>query len=227
MLTTSRAHRMTLCLVAVVSLMAQSCGGSGTASTSSSPSSTAPAAVATTQAAVPTTAACSGQPVTITKPGNWKMVKDFAGEQTWEGIGTVANPNKATVLLMASRTFALTDVKLATGKSFQSYTSNPRAVLPAGTDRERLIVLAGRTIEVVYSMTLVRPTSITTAEVFATVIPENAPTFPTCFLPVSGASPVSNATRGPRLCGQGAGLDDREVKAVVGVAGPSDQPACG
>jgi len=125
------------------------------------------------------------------------MVKDFSGQQVWEGIGTAMNPNPVTVALLADRTFALTDVTLTNGNAFSAYTSTPKPVLPAGHNQDRPVILAGRTIELAYSISLVRPTSITTTEVFATAIPEFAPTFPTCFVPVAGAQPISEATKGP------------------------------
>jgi len=173
---------------------------------------------------VPTTAACPTGAVVVTQPDRWTMVDDLSGQQRWEGIGTAMNPNPVTVALLASSTFALTDVTLGSGKTFQAYTSNPVAVLPAGSNRSRPLILAGRTIEVAYSMTLSRPTSITTAEVFSAAIPEFGPTFPTCFVPVSGARPVSAAIKGPRLCG--GTLEDREIKSVIGIPGPSDGVSC-
>ncbi len=219
-----RARQLRDAAVAVVLLVAAGCGGSS--STTAGVSSSQPGATGSgTVAPVPTTLPCPTEAVVVTKPDRWAMVKDFFGHQDWEGIGTVLNPNPVDVLLLAESTFALTDVTLTTGKTFQSYTGNPKSVLPAGYGRD-LLILAGRTIEVTYSMTLTRPTSIIATEVFAEAAPEfGLITVPGCIVLVSGAKPISAAPKGPRLCA--GGFEDPRIKAAIGIPGPSDQPSCG
>jgi hypothetical protein len=163
----------------------------------------------------------------MTKPDGWMKVDDFAGQQTWRATAMVTNPNMVGVALLAERTFTLTDVTLTTGKKFAAYTSKVAPVLPAGGDSSRPVILPGRTIEVAFELTLVRPTSIVATDVFAVAVPEFSPTVPTCYVPVAGAKPLSAATRGPRLCGQGGDFSDRETKAAIGIADPSDHPVCG
>ncbi len=223
-----RGKRLRGAAAAVVLVVVAGCGGATptTAGAPGSPTTPQGGDGGTTAAPVPTTMPCPTEAVVVTKPGNWTMVHDFSGQQVWEGIGTAMNPNPVTVALFGSQSFALTDVTLTNGNGFQAYTSNPTPVLPAGHDSNRPMILAGRTIELTYSIRLVRPTSIITTEVFAVAIPEDAPTFPTCFVPVSGAKPISAAPKGPRLCGQGDGLEAPEIKAVIGIPGPSDTPVC-
>ncbi len=204
------------------------CGGSGQASSPEAPAAKSPKDPGgATAAPVSTTAPCPTQPVVVTKPQGWMMVHNFSGQQVWQGTATIMNPNPVNVNLVAGRTFALTMVTLNSGKQFSAYTGKPAPVLPAGAGPD-LLILAGRTIEMHFSMTLVRPSEIVSTDIFGDVVPEISSTgTPTCHVALAGAKPVSAAARGPRLCGQEGGFSDLEALAAVGVPGPSDQPACG
>lgn len=218
-------------LVAVVALLltaSSGCGRSGNATSASAhPDQSKNGSDRSAADSTPTTAPCPTEAPIVTKPQGWKMVHDFSGQQVWQGTATIMNPNPVNVNLVAGRTFALTTVTLKSGKQFSAYTGRPVPVLPAGAGPD-LLILAGRTAEMQLSMTLVRPSEIVSTDIFGDVVPEISSTStPTCHVPLDGAKPVSAATRGPRLCGQGGGFSDLEALAAVGVPGPSDQPACG
>ena len=216
--------------IAVVLLAAlAACGGSAKAP-SGAASATPTTAKAGTPTTVPatTTVPCPTKPLIMTLPGNWTMTKSFAGDQDWVGIATVMNPNAVDVNLLKEKTFALTEVVLTTGKKFMAYTGRPTSVLPAGGGDGPLI-LPGRTIEVSFHMALVRPTSIVTTDLFAeaTGTAQSGQYTTTCPVSVTGAKPVSAATRGPRLCGNDGAFQRDEVKAAIGIPGSSDTPVCG
>lgn len=228
MLNIVRSRQLRHAVVAVLLIVAAGCGGDTDAppGAATAAPSTAPAGASTT-VPVPTTAPCPTKPLVMTMPKDWTMIDSSAGHQRWEAVATVMNPNSVDVVLVADRTFALTDVVLTTGKAFSAYTGRPVSVLPAG-DRRRLLILPGRTIEVKFPIRLIRPTSIATTDLFAGgdgVLQSGKGR--TCPVPVTGAKPVGAAIRGPRLCGNDGGFDDRDSKAAIGVAGPSDSPACG
>jgi len=215
-------------VVALLITASSGCGGSGNAiSAGGRPDQSQNGSDSPAADSVPTTAPCPTEALVVNKPQGWTMVHDFSGQQVWQGTATIMNPNPVNVNLVAGRTFALTTVTLKSGKQFPAYTGKPVPVLPAGAGPD-LLILAGRTVEMHFSMTLVRPSEIVSTEMFGDVVPEISSTStPTCHVPLSGAKPVSASARGPRLCGQEGGFSDLEALAAVGRPGPSDQPACG
>ncbi len=190
-------------------LFVAACGsGTGAASQSSGQ----PAATK-----APASVPCPDKAIKVTGPDDWHMTNNFSGQQTWEGIARITNPNSSDVQVIVKRSFALVTVTKADGTTYSGYTGPVTSVLPGGG-----LVLAGKTIEMATSGVFIRPAKLTTAQMFLDVGVSGRNG---CKVALEGAQPPTAAARGPHICNSGLNTESRP-NIDIGVRQTHDEPAC-
>lgn len=166
--------------------------------------------------------ACPDKAVQVGAPEAWKMVKDFSGQQTWQGTIKVTNPSSTEILVSTRRSFALVTVTRADGTTFSGYSGSLTPVLPAGSDAASALVLPGRTIELTTDVELARPSSVVTAQTFVEATGHGGTK---CTVAVTGAQPPATALRGPKICADGVSTEG-QPHIDIGLRQSADRPVC-
>jgi hypothetical protein len=166
--------------------------------------------------------ACPDNAVQVTGAHEWTMVKNFAGQQTWQGTLRVTNTNATEIHVSTRRSFALVTVTRADGTTFSGYSGPLTPVLPAAGDTTAALVLPGRTVELTTDVELVRPTKVVTAQTF---VEAKGPAGTTCTVAVTGAQAPGTAARGPKICADGVSTEG-QPHIDIGVRQSADSPVC-